>query len=121
MTNQESKNKHYDLEDRTFNFGVRIINLAKSLPRNQVNIILSDQVIRSGTSIGANYCEANETSTKKDFKFKISICRKEAKETIYWLKLIIKANPELEERIIPLVQEATELMKIFGAILEKVK
>ena len=121
MSNKEQKNRHYDHEERTFNFGAKIINMAKALPRNQVNLILSNQIIRSGTSIGANYCEANETSTKKDFKFKIGICRKEAKETIYWLKLIIHANPELKEKINPLIQEATELMKIFGAILEKVK
>ncbi len=80
-----------------------------------------DQVIRSGTSMGANYREANETGTKKDFKFRIRICRKEGKETIYWLNLIVEANPEFKERIKPLLGEAIELVKIFAAILEKSK
>ncbi len=113
--------KQYDLEERTLEFGKRIIHLAKSLPKNRVNIRLVDQVIRSGTSIGANYREANETETKKDFKFRIRICRKESKETIYWLKLIIETNPELKKKIEPLLQETIELVKIFAAILKKSK
>jgi four helix bundle protein len=77
--------KRFNLEERTLNFGKRIIHLAKAIPINKVNNSLIDQLIRSGTSVGANYREANETITKKDFKFKIQICRKEAKETKYWL------------------------------------
>jgi len=111
--------KQYDLEDRTLEFGKRIIRLSKSLPKNTINFKLIDQIMRSGTSMGANYREANETETKKDFKFRIRICRKEGKETIYWLNLIIEANPEFKERIKPLLQETTELVKIFAAILEK--
>ena len=113
--------KQYDLEERTLKFGKRIIHLAKALPKNIVNLKLIDQIIRSGTSMGANYREANETETKKDFKFRIRICRKEGKETIYWLNLIIEANPEFKERIKPLLQETTELVKIFAAILDKSK
>jgi four helix bundle protein len=113
--------KKYDLEERTLKFGKRIIGLAKSLPKSVVNKRLVDQVIRSGTSMGANYREANETETKKDFKFRIRICRKEGKETIYWLKLIIEANPGYKDKIEPLLQESTELVKIFAAILEKSK
>lgn len=71
--------------------------------------------------MGANYREANETETKKDFQFRIRICRKEGKETIYWLKLIIDANPEYNKRIEPLLKETVELVKIFAAILEKTK
>jgi four helix bundle protein len=78
-------------------------------------------VVRSGTSMGANYREANETETKKDFKYRIRICRKEGKETVYWLKLIIEANPEFKKRIEPLLQESSELVKIFASILEKCK
>ena len=111
--------KKYDLEERTLEFSKRIIHLAKALPKNTVNLRLVDQLIRSGASMGANYREANETETKKDFKFRIRICRKEGKETIYWLNLIIEANPEFKERINPLLQETTELVKIFAAILEK--
>lgn len=113
--------KKYDLEDRTLEFGKRIIRLAKALPKNSINFTLIDQVTRSGTSVGANYREANETETKKDFLFRIRICRKEGKETIYWLNLIIEANPEFADRIKPLLQEAIELVKIFAAIAEKSK
>jgi four helix bundle protein len=111
----------YDLEERTLDFGKRIIRMAKSLPKNTINFKLIDQVVRSGTSMGANYREANETETKKDFKYRIRICRKEGKETIYWLKLIIEANPEFKKRIEPLLQESSELVKIFASILEKCK
>ena len=113
--------KQYDLEDRTLEFGKRVIRLSKALSKNTVNFKLTDQFIRSGTLMGANYREANETETKKDFNYRIRICRKEGKETIYWLNLIIEANPEFKERIKPLLQETTELVKIFAAILEKSK
>ena len=113
--------KKYDLEERTLEFGKNIIRLCKSLPGNTVNFRLIDQVVRSGTSIGANYREANETVTKKDFKFKISLCLRESKETIYWLELIKEANLDFQERINKLLQETKELVKIFAAILEKSK
>lgn len=113
--------KQYNLEERTLKFGKRIVKMCKALPKNTINFKLVDQIIRSGTSVGANYREANETQTKKDFCFRIRICRKEAKETIYWLNLIIEANPELETRIKPLIEETTELLKIFASIAEKSK
>ena len=113
--------KKYDLEDRTLEFGKRIIRLSKELQKNTINYNLVNQLSRSGTSMGANYREANETETKKDFLFRMRICRKEGKETIYWLNLIIEANPELAERIKPLLQETTELVKIFASIIEKSK
>ena len=111
--------KIYDLEERTLEFGKRIIRMCKAITKNTVNNTLMNQIMRSGTSVGANYREANETETKKDFCFRMRICRKEGKETIYWLNLIIEANPEMEERIKPLTQEAQELVKIFAAIIEK--
>ena len=113
--------KKYDLEDRTLEFGKRIIRLSKELQKNTINYNLVNQLSRSGTSMGANYREANETETKKDFLFRMRICRKEGKETIYWLNLIIEANPEFTERIKPLLRETTELVKIFAAIIEKSK
>lgn len=109
--------KHYDLEERTLEHGKRIIRLAKSLPKNSVNLPLVSQIIRSGTSVGANYREANETTTHKDFLFRMRICRKEAKETTYWLNIISEANPELKERITPLLQETLELTKIIATII----
>jgi four helix bundle protein len=114
-----TNSKQYDLEDRTLEYGKRIIRMAKELSKNTINFKLIDQVVRSGTSMGANYREANETETKKDFCYRIRICRKEGKETIYWLNLIIEANPQFENRIKPLLQETTELVKIFATILEK--
>lgn len=119
--NELPTNKCYDLEERTLEFGKRIIRMCKALPFNTINLKLIDQIIRSGTSMGANYREANETSTKKDFKFKIGICLRESKETVYWLQLIIEANPGLEKRIEPLLKENRELVKIFAAILVKSK
>lgn len=113
--------KHYDLEERTLEYSKRIIKMCKSLPQNQINRILANQAMRSGTAMGANYREANETETKKDFQYRIRICRKEGKETIYWLNLIIEANPDFTRRIEPLLQETIELVKIFAAILEKTK
>ncbi len=117
MTN-DSKPK-YDLEERTLEYGKRIIRMCKALPFNQVNSVLINQVMRSGTSPGANYREANETETSKDFQYRIRICRKESKETLYWLELIIEANPEFNHRISLLLKEAGEFVKIFAAILLK--
>jgi len=116
-----SSSKRYDLEERTLEFAKRIIRMCKTLPKDVINNRLIDQVMRSGPSMGANYREANETETKKDFKYRVRICRKESKETIYWLKLIIEANPKFDERINPLIQETTELLKIFAAILKNSK
>jgi four helix bundle protein len=85
-----------------------------------VNIELVRQAVRAAGSVGANYIEANEAVSKKDFYYRIKICRKESKESRYWLDLILSANSnKLEKEINLLVQESTELMKIFGAILKK--
>jgi len=100
-------------------FSKRLIRLVKSLPNNDVNLILGRQVTRSGTSIGANYREANETETKKDFLFRPRTSRKEAKETVYWLNLVIGINPQLREEIQPVLQESKELLKILASIILK--
>jgi four helix bundle protein len=84
--------KNYDLEERTAKFAEDTILLAKSLSKNVINIPLINQLVKSATSIGANYMEANGASSKKDFKNKIYICKKEARETKYWLRIIAKAN-----------------------------
>ena len=116
---QIQKEKIYDLEDRTLKFGKRIIMLSKAIPKNSVNNVLLGQLIRSGTSIGANYREANETSTKKDFLFRMRICRKEAKETVYWLQMVSEANPSLAKRMQLITDEAVELVKIVASIIVK--
>ncbi|MBP5993478.1 MAG: four helix bundle protein [Candidatus Moranbacteria bacterium] len=118
---QIQKTKIYDLEERTLEYGKRIIHLSRSLPKDVANDTISGQLMRSGTSLGANYREANETVTKKDFSFRMRICRKEAKETVYWLQLVVEANPDLDKRVSPLLQETRELVKIFAAIIEKSK
>ena len=110
----------YNLEERTLKFSKDIIRLCKSASRGIVNNNLCDQLVRSGTSIGANYREANETDTKKDFRNRIRISKKEAKETIYWLELLKDANNNLE-KIDSLLKESCELMKILSAIYEKTK
>ena len=112
------KPKRYDLEERTLQFAKNIRTFVQNLPKTISNLEDSKQLIRSSGSIGANYIEANEALSKKDFKMRIMISRKEAKETCFWLKLI--AVPD-EKQKLELLQEATELTKIFGAIYEKSK
>lgn len=109
--------KKYDLEERTAKFGEDIIEFAKSLERNEVNRSLISQIVRSGTSIGANYMEADGAESEKDFNHKIALCKKEAKETKHWLRMIAKANPHKELDCQKLWQEAKELALIFSSIL----
>lgn len=107
----------FDLEERTGKFGEAIIDFVKTLPETIINKPLISQVIRSGTSLGANYMEANGAESKKDFTHKISICKKESKETMHWLRMIAKANPERKEDCGKLYQEVHELTKIFAKTL----
>ena len=113
---REDSGLKYDLEERTALFGESIIEFAKMIPFNQITRSLIDQVVRSSTSIGANYCEADDSSTKKEFRQKIGYCRKEARETKHWLRMIAKAQPQLREEARRLWQEAKELHLIFAAI-----
>lgn len=83
---------NYDLEERTAKFGEHVIDFAKTLDRSAVNNPLVSQIVRSATSVGANYCEANNASSKKDFRNKIFICKKEASETKHWLRMIARAD-----------------------------
>jgi four helix bundle protein len=108
------QNSHYDLEDRTLQFAKDIRIYVKKLPKTVSTIEDSKQLIRSSGSVGANYREANDSLSKKDFVMRIKIARKEAKETIYWLELLAV---EFSENVDLLITEATELMKILGAIL----
>ena len=110
--------KTFDLEERTAVFGETVIDFVKELPHDRINDVLARQIIRSGTSIGANYMEADGASTKKDFRHKLSICRKEAKETKHWLRMIAKANPDNKDTCKKLWLEAQELTLIFSAILK---
>jgi len=111
----------YDLENRVMKFAQSVINFTRSLKRNEANRVLVNQVLRSATSIGANYVEANHSSSKKDFKNKISISRKEASESRYWLELIKNANPERNDECSTLWKESHELTLIFSSIFAKTK
>ncbi|MBK8856436.1 MAG: four helix bundle protein [Opitutaceae bacterium] len=106
----------YDLEERTAVFGEKVITFCQTLPADAVSRPLISQLIRSGTSIGANYCEADDAESKKDFRHKIGICRKEARETKYWFRMIAKALPSTRAVARPLWTEAKELHLIFAAI-----
>jgi len=109
----------YDLEERTALFAEKIIELCKKVPKNTITTPIIDQLVRSGTSIGANYHEANGASSKRDFKNKIFICTKEAKETKYWLRLLAKAVDQLKEDARSLWKEAHEFTLIFSKIASK--
>ncbi len=113
--------KKYDLEERTLTFAKQTIDLCKKLPNNTINFKLIDQIIRSSASVGANYREANDYLGKKDFLYRLRICRKEAKETQFWLDLILHSNPEFEKDIIILKEECLQLRKIVSSIINKFK
>lgn len=106
----------YDLEERTTIFSEKIIELCKKIPKNTITIPIIDQLIRSSTSIGANYTEANGASSRKDFKNKIYICKKEAMETKYWLRLLFNTDEQFIEECRSFWKEAHELTLIFSKI-----
>ena len=117
-----SNQKQYDLEDRTLEFARNVRVLVKDLNKTVANIEDGKQLVRSSGSVGANYIEANESLSKKDFIMRIKISRKEAKESRYWLRLLdMSMNIEQESLRENLTNEATELMLIFGSILQKSK
>lgn len=117
----DKKESKYDLEERTARFGESIIELCKKVPKNEITGPIVNQLVRSGTSIGANYCEANGASSKKDFKNKIFICKKEAKETKYWLRMLAKAVEILKENCKVCWREAQEFTLIFSKIAVNTK
>ncbi len=109
--------KIFDLEERTMVFAENIIDLARSIKSDTVNSRIITQLIGSSGSIGANYCEATEGESKKDFTHKIGIAKKEIKETKHWLRLLARANPEKKENIRVLWKETHELLLIFSKII----
>jgi four helix bundle protein len=114
---QSPNGKVFDLEERTGRFGEVIIEFVKTLEKNDINRPLIGQLVNAGTSVGANYMEADGAESKKDFRHKIAICKKEAKETQHWLRMIQKANPHKAVECHKLWQEAHELTLIFSSIL----
>ncbi len=117
---QNSKVIVYDLEERTGKFAKRCREFEKKLPKTAANIEDGRQLIRSSGSVAANYIEANEALSRKDFFYRTKVCRKETKESRLWLRMVnIGNNQNLETERIALIKESTELTKIFGSIVEK--
>jgi len=117
--NSQPKDK-FDLEQRTAKFGEDIIRFCQKLPKSDITKSLVTQLIKCGTSIGANYCEADDAESKKDFRHKIGICKKEARESKHFLRMIAVAVPGVKQRARELWIEAKELNLIFNSIYRKV-
>jgi len=112
---------NYDLEERTAKFGEAIIDFCRMLSQDVVSKPIINQLIRSGTSIGANYMEANGASSRNDFRNKIFICKKEAHETKHWLRMLLRCFPDKKSDIMKLWKEAQELTLIFQKITSSLK
>lgn len=121
MKNIKEGNKLFDLEERTALLGENVINFCKTIKQDIITKPIINQIVRSGTSVGANYCEANGASSKKDFRNKIYICKKEIQETKHWLRMISTAVPERKEEARKLWQESQELTLIFGKIISSLR
>jgi four helix bundle protein len=115
------KTNNYDLENRTVIFAESLLSFLKTLKENSYNKNIVSQVIKSGCSIGANYCEAIQAESRKDFTHKSAISRKESKETCYWLRLLAKIHPEKRAEILVLWKESHELLLIFSKIVRSSK
>ena len=122
MIKTQTDKPAYDLEERTFQFAKAVRLFVKTLPKTIANMEDSKQVLKSSGSVGSNYREANESLSKKDFLLRIKISRKEAKESVYWLRLIHESNSlNNADDAMRLIQEANELKKILSSIIEKTK
>lgn len=118
---QLKNDKKFDLEDRTKNFSKSTIIFLKEVPVDHITKPIISQLIRCVTSIGANYGEADDAESRKDFQHKLGICKKESREARYWFEILETARPELSPKIVVLAQEAKELNLIFNAIINKTK
>lgn len=119
---QNPKNdSKYDLLERTARFGEEVIRFLNKIPKSTTNIVLVSQAVRSSTSVGANYTEADGAESKKDFQHKIAICKKEAKESMHWFRMLAAANSTYEEECRKLWKESQEFARIFSAMLIKTK
>jgi len=122
MNNSPNPKPKYDLEERTLEFAKDVRRFVETLPKSIANIEDQKQLVRASGSVGANYIEANESLGKKDFSMRVKICRKEAKESAYWIKIIDETNNlNNSNEAIRLFNEAIELKKIFSSIIAKSK
>ena len=120
MTN-DKENVKYNLEERTAKFGENVINFVNKIPKMATTFPLISQIVRSGTSIGANYCEADDAESRDDFRHKIGICKKESREAKHFLRMSAIAVPDMADRARKLWIEARELNLIFNSIYKKTK
>ena len=109
----------YNLELRLGNFSKKLLSFLRTIKQDNINAPIINQLVRSSTSIGANYCEADDAESRKDYIHKVGIAKKEARETAYWLKMIVVAEPKLKEEAMKIYQEAKELNLIMNAIVRK--
>jgi four helix bundle protein len=107
----------FDLEERTYQFGLACVKFSRTLKPTYFERPIITQFVKSGTSLGANYCEANDAESKNDFIHKIGICKKESKETKYWVRMLGDIYPDNEPNVEPLASEINELILIFSAII----
>ena len=121
MSNNKISKTKFDLEERTAKFAGEIIKFSQKIKKTLTTVPLISQLVRSGTSVGANYLEADDSESKKDFIHKMSISKKESRETKHWLRMIVVACPELKEEARKLWREAQELNLIFASIIRKKK
>ena len=117
LNDQKEGRSAYDLCERTAAFGETVIALCKTIPFTPINNPLISQLVRSATSIGANYCEADEAESRKEFRYRVSVCKREAKETKHNIRMLVAAEPTIRESAKVIWQEAKELTLIFAAIL----
>src|SRR5688572_13236154 len=122
MTNQRGGNSgadgpQFDLEERTAQFGESVVRFARKIPVNPVTMPLISQLVRAATSVGGNYCEADEAGTRKEFHYRIGLCKRESRESKHQIRMLVAAEPQLRDEARPLWQEGKELTLIFGAIL----
>src|SRR4030042_6256896 len=118
--NQVPNANKYNLEERTARFGEKVIELCKKIPVNVITRPIINQLIKAATSVGANYCEADDAESKRDFKHKIGIVKKESRESKHFLRMFEVAVPEFKDEILVLWQEAKEINLIFNSIYKKV-
>jgi len=121
MTQPPIPKKNYDLGERTAKFGEEVIKFCQDMPKNEVTRPLINQLVKCGTSVGANYSEADDAESKADFKHKVGICKKESREAKHFLRMSAVASPEMKERTRVLWLEAKELNLIFNSIYKKLK
>ena len=116
-----SANRKYDLAERTARFGETTIRFCRRVKTTAITSPLIRQLVRSATSIGANYVEADEAGSKKEFRYRISVCKRETRETQYWVRMLVAAVPEHAEEARDLWREAKEIVLIFGFIYRRSK